>query len=230
MLERLWTVRTILAGAAALAVVAVGATAVHAQKIICWKDAAGKVIGCGDRVPPEFQKNETKRIDSQGITRGTSVSAEEATRLKEEAKKKSELKADEERRLAEQKRQDDALINTYTTVKEIDQRGERELQVVDAQLGQMKNSLKSATEAHANLQKRHDDIAKSGKPVPDRVGEDLKQATEAKGRAESRVADKEKEKAEIIARYAQQKARFVELRGGASATAPAAAAAAPAKK
>lgn len=230
MLERLWIARTALAGAAMLAVAAASSVPAHAQKIICWKDAAGKVIGCGDRVPPEFQKNETRRIDSQGITRETSVSAEEAARLKEEAKKKTELKADEGRRLAEQKRQDDALLNTYTTEKEIDQRGEREIQVVDFQLTQLKNTLKSATEAHANLQKRHDDIAKSGKPVPDRVSEDLKQAAEAKGRAEARIADKEKEKAEIVARYARQKARFIELKGGASATAPAAAAASPAKK
>ena len=229
MLERLLHIRTILAGAAALAVFAVGATTVHAQKIICWKDAAGKVIGCGDRVPPEFQKNETKRIDSQGITRGTSVSAEEAARLKEEEKKKAALKADDDRRLAEQKRQDTALMNTYTTEKEIDQRGEREVQVVEFQLNQLKNSLKGMTDVHAGVQKRHDAAAKSGKPVPDALNDELKQVADAKSRAELRVAEKEKEKAEIIARYAQQKARFIELKGGASTAAPATATA-PAKK
>lgn len=227
MLERLPHIRTIIASTAALAVFAVGATTAHAQKIICWKDAAGKVIGCGDRVPPEFQKNESKRIDSQGITRGTSVSAEESARLKEEEKKKAALKADDDRRLAEQKRQDSALINTYTSANEIDQRRDRELQVIELQIAQMKGSLKGTTDAYSNAQKRLDAATKSGKPVPDAVSDELKRATDDKNRLDARLAEKEKEKEVIHARYAQQKARFVELKGGAPAAAPAAA---PAKK
>ncbi len=76
-------------------------TPAHAQKIVCWKDKSGKVVGCGDRVPPEFQQNETKTLDSRGITRQTTVSAEEAARLKEEERKKAALKAEEDRRIAE---------------------------------------------------------------------------------------------------------------------------------
>ncbi len=228
MLEQLPHLRTFMTGAAALAVLALGTPTAHAQKIICWKDAAGKVIGCGDRVPPEFQKNESAQLDSQGITRKTSISAAEATRLKEEAQKKAAAKEEEGRRLAEQQRQDTALVNTYTTPQEIDQRSERELQVIDAQLTQVKNALKSATEVHAGVSARHAAATQSGKPVPEAWNEELKRAVEAKNRAESRVTNKEKEKAEVIARYAQQKARFIELRGGAPATV--AAPAAPAKK
>lgn len=87
MLEKQqWCVRTILTGIAALTLLAISATTVNA-KIICWKDAAGKVIGCGDRVPPEFRQNESKTLDNRGITRETSVSTEEAARLKEEDRK-----------------------------------------------------------------------------------------------------------------------------------------------
>ncbi len=221
MLEKQqWCVRTILTGIAALTLLAISATTVNA-KIICWKDAAGKVIGCGDRVPPEFRQNESKTLDNRGITRETSVSTEEAARLKEEADKKAALKADDDRKLAIQKRQDTVLINTYTSAKEIDQRGARELQVVDARLIQMKNSLKGATEVHAGVQKRHDAAAKSGKPVPDALNDELQRTAAAQSRAEGRVADMEKEKATIVARYAEQKARFIELKGGVPAAASA---------
>jgi hypothetical protein len=121
-----------------------------AQKIVCWKDKSGKVVGCGDRVPPEYQKNESKTLDSRGITRQTTVSAAEAARLKEEERKKAALKAEEDRRIAEQRRQDTALINTYTAAKEIDVRRDRELQVLDLQIQQLKSSLKSATDAHTS--------------------------------------------------------------------------------
>ena len=58
----------------------VDATA-QSGKIVCWKDKAGKVIGCGDKVPPEFQGSGTKELDSRGVTRKTTESADDAARL-----------------------------------------------------------------------------------------------------------------------------------------------------
>lgn len=193
------------------------------SKIVCWKDKSGKVVGCGDRVPPEFQQNESKTLDNRGITRQTNVSAEEAARLKQEAEKKAALKAEEDRRIAEQRRQDSALVNTYTSEKEIDQRRDRELQVVDLQLTQLKSSLKNATEAESASQKRNADIVKSGKTVSPSLADELTRATEERKRIEARVVEKENDKAAINKRYADQKARYLELRGGGTPPAPAAA-------
>lgn len=191
----------------------------HAQKIVCWKDKSGKVVGCGDRVPPEFQQNESKTLDSRGITRETTVSAQEAARLKEEERKKAALKAEENRRLAEQRRQDTALINTYTAAKEIDVRRDRELQVVDLQIQQLRASLKGASDAHNTQKSRYASFEKRGK-VPDNVRDDLKNAAAEEERILSRIADREKDKERITESYAQQKARYIELKGG-SAAAPA---------
>lgn len=202
-----------LGGIAFILAVLLAPPAVHAQKIVCWKDKAGKVVGCGDRVPPEFRANEAKVLDRSGMQRGTVVSAEEAERLKAEERKKAAEKAAEDRRLAEQRRQDSALINTYTSGKEIDQRRDRELQVVELQTTQLKTSLKSATDAHAKAQARHDGYAKTGKPVPDAVRDELARATEEKTRVETRIAEKEKDKERITASYAQQKTRYLELKG-----------------
>jgi hypothetical protein len=194
------------------------APAVQAQKIICWKDKTGKVVGCGDRVPPEFQQNESKTLDNRGIVRGTTVSAEEAAKQKAKAQEQAALKAEEDRRIAEQRRQDSALVNTYTSEKEIDQRRDRELQVVDLQIAQLNTSLKNATEAHAAVQKRNDAIAKSGKSASPAQADELSRAIEEKKRLETRLLEKEKDKAAINARYAEQKARYIELRGGPGAT------------
>ena len=147
-----------LTGICATALLLALAPTVQAQKIVCWKDKTGKVVGCGDRVPPEFQQNESKTLDNRGITRQTNVSAEEAARLKLEAEKRAALKVEEDRQIAEQRRQDSALVNTYTSDKEIDQRRDRELQVVELQLTQLKTSLKNASEAEAVTQKRNAEI------------------------------------------------------------------------
>ena len=212
MSERL-TKLSLITGTAAMVALLFAAPAAQAQKIICWKDKSGKVIGCGDRVPPEFQQNEAKILDSRGIVRETRVSGEEAVRLKEEEKKKAALKAEEDQRIAEQRRQDLALINTYATPREIDVRRDRELLVVDLQIQQLQASLKSAADALETQQKRHANFEKRNAPVPDGVKDDLARAQEEKARVEARVADKEKDKARISANYAQQKARYLELKG-----------------
>ncbi len=204
---------SLLAGTAAIVAMMMMTPAVQGQKIICWKDKAGKVIGCGDRVPPEYQDNESKRLDSRGITRETNVSAEEAARMRDEEKRQAAQRAEEEHRRAEQRRQDTALLNTYVTPKEIDIRRDREVQVVDLQIQQLKSAQKGADDAYAAQQKRYANFEKTGKPVPANIKEDLKRAAEEKEALQARIADKEKDKGRISDSYAQQKARFIELKG-----------------
>lgn len=206
------------AGIAIITAMLVFPPTVQAQKIVCWKDKSGKVVGCGDRIPPEFRQNESQILDKRGITRETTVSAQEAERLREEEKKKAALKAEEDHRRAEQRRQDSALINTYTAPKEIDVRRDRELQVVELQIQQLKASVKGAVDAHAAQKARYANFEKRGK-VPDNVKEDLAQSAEEESRIKERIAEKEKDKERITVNYAQQKARFIELKGGAPATA-----------
>ena len=137
------------------------------------------------------------------------------------AEKKAALKTEEDRKIAEQRRQDSALVNTYTSDKEIDQRRDRELQVVDLQLTQLKTSLKKATEAEAASQKKHADVVKSGKPTWPALVDELARATDERKRIEGQIVEKQADKAAINKRYDEQKARYIELRGGSS-TAPAA--------
>jgi hypothetical protein len=113
-------------------------------KIVCWKDASGKVVGCGDRVPPEYQSSATKELDQRGITRKTTESAAEIAKRQAREKESAAQKAAEDKRLAEQKRQDNALLNSYSTAAEIDQRRERDLQPINQQISQLQTSLKTA--------------------------------------------------------------------------------------
>lgn len=166
-----------------------------AGKIVCWKDKSGKVVGCGDTVPPEYRTNATKELDNRGVTRKTTESAEEAAKHREQDQALAKQKAEEQKQQAEQRRQDAALLSTFSNAKEIDNKRDRDLQVVDLQISQMKLSLKSAGTA-AEKQK-----------------------------VEGEIAAKEKERGEIQQRYAGYRERYIELKGGAQpAAAPAPAA------
>jgi hypothetical protein len=211
-----------LAGALALALSAFSTTAPAQEKkgrIVCWKDKSGKIIGCGDKVPQEFQNSATREMDRTGVTRGTTESAEEAARRRAQEQEAAKVKAEENKRLAEQKRQDSALLNTYTSEKEIDQKRDRDLQQADIQLTQIKTSLKNSTDRYNEVKTRNDTVTKDKKGASDTLKEELSKATSDRQRFEQMVAAKEKEKEAIVQRYAEQKKRYLELKGEAAPTA-----------
>ena len=159
----------------------------QAGRIVCWKDKSGKVVGCGDKVPPEYQDSATREMDRRGVTRGTTESAEEAARRRAQEQEAAKQKAEEAKRLAEQKRQDAALLNTFSNEKEIDQKRDRDLQQLDLQLDQFKVSLKNATDRHSEAKTRSDAGTKD-KKTAEVLKEDLDQGRrrEAAPRADDR--------------------------------------------
>ncbi|MGQ0523283.1 MAG: hypothetical protein ACT4P8_06445 [Betaproteobacteria bacterium] len=199
-------------------VVSAPAMAQSKGKLVCWKDKSGKVVGCGDTVPPEYRDNAANELDRKGMKRGTVESAEEAAKRRAQEELNAKQKAEEKRRLAEQQRLDTALLNTYANEKEIDERRDRELQQVDISIVQLQAPLKNAADRYNDAKKRN-------------AKDDMARAEADKAKAEREIAAKEKEKVEIAERYAAQKKRYADLRGAgqSAATTPASTSAKPKK-
>jgi hypothetical protein len=208
MMNRAW-----MAAGCAAVVIGVLAAPGHA-KIVCWKDKAGKVVGCGDTVPPEYQESATKELDKRGMTRNTTESAQDVSRQRTQAEEAAKLKAENERRAAEQRRQDSALIATYASEQEIEGKRDRDLQAIDLQLGQLRISLKNAVDRQKDVKARLD-IAEKNKKNVDALKDEAARAADQAQKVEHTIAGKEKEKDEIRARYAEYKKRYAELKGGA---------------
>ena len=213
--------------AVAVAMFAFCAPVVHAQstgKIVCWKDASGKTVGCGDKVPAEYANSGTKELDKQGNVRKTGESTDVMAKREAQEKSQAQAKAEEAKRVTEQKRQDSALLNTFSDEKEIDLKRDRELQALNNFIMQQTAALKNANERLLDARKRAEVYEKDKKPVPAAVKEDVARAEREKARVEQDIAEKEKAKTDTSAKYAEYRRRFIELKG----TAPAAAATAPA--
>ena len=208
------SLRALVAAACTTALLAALPVDGHA-KIVCWKDKTGKVVGCGDTVPPEYQDSATKELDKGGITRKTTESAQDAARQRAKAEEAARLKAEADRRAAEQKRQDSALLATYSNAQEIDLKRDRDLQVVELQTNQLRTSHKNAVDRHKEAQGRLDVAAKTKKGASDALKEEAARATKEVQRLEQAIAAKEKDKEEIRARYAEYRRRYMELTGGA---------------
>lgn len=220
---------------ARVALAATVVTAAHAQSkaagnIVCWRDAAGKVVGCGDKVPQEYSGNATRVLDKDGNVRKVGESDAEAAKRKAQEKEIAAAKAEEKRRQMEQKRQDDALLNTFSNEKEIDLKRDRELQALNNFGAQQAAALKNANERLADVKKRLEAYEKEKKAPSPAAKEDLARAEREKARIESDIAANEKAKADTSVKYAEYRKRFIELKGGnepapAAATTPASVAA-----
>ena len=203
-------------------------------KIVCWKDASGKTVGCGDKVPAEYAGNAARELDKGGIVRKNTESEQEAAKRKAKEKEDTAAKSEENKRLQEQKRLDTALLNTFSSEKEIDLKRDRELQALNNFIIQQQGALKGANERYADAKKRME-AAENDKKVTPAIKEDFARAEREKKRVETDIADKEKAKKETAEKYAEYRKRYAELKGDAPAPAPAATTtaatpAAPAKK
>ena len=109
------------------------------------------------------------------------------------------------------------LLNIFSSEKEIDAKRDRDLGDLDVQITQLQGALTAATTRYNDAKARNakDDMARAA-AEKDKIGQS--------------VAAKEKEKEEIRQKFAAQKKRFAELKGGSQATAAPAPAPAPAKK
>jgi hypothetical protein len=221
-------IHLLVAPALAVALAAlVAGDALAQKKIVCWKDKAGKVVGCGDTVPPEYQDNSVKELDKRGLTRNVTETAEERAKREASEKLTEVQKAEEKKKRAEQSRQDQALIHTFTDEKEIDLKRDRDLQVVDGQMTQLRVSHKNAAARHAEVKARMDATMKTGKPATDNQKEEFARAQAEMDKAELALVTREKEKEDIRKKYADMKTRYILLRTGGTpqAAAPTAAAA-----
>jgi|APFre7841882724_1041349.scaffolds.fasta_scaffold00982_8 hypothetical protein len=184
------------------------ATGAHAQgKLYKWTDASGKVHYT-DKMPVEASGRPNEELNRQGtVVRRTDapLSAEQRAELERERQRKRE----EEAALREQKRKDMALLNTYSTERDIEEARARALKVNE-------EALKDAERKVADARKRGDKLRAEAefyakKPMPKQLQQDM-QVTELEIRTQTEMIEgKRKEVAGINAKYDEDKRRYGEL-------------------
>ena len=215
----------IIATACLLAIAPLQATAQQkAGGLVCWKDKAGKTVGCGDKVPPEYQDNAASTLNK----RGEMVKQSDAVLTPEQRKAQqaeSDRKQQEEQQRAEEKRRDRVLLDSFTNEKEIDLKRTRDIQQIEVNISAQQSNIKSLSDRQNETRAKIDQLKKENKPVPPALQQDFDKLGGDIAKLQEHVLQKRKEIADKNMEYDAMKKRFMELKG----TAPAAAAA-PAKK
>ena len=185
------------------------ADAVGAAKIFKWVDEKG-VTHYGETIPPEYKNQASTEMSKHGVTVRRVEAANTGLEQKKAAEEKAIKDREEKQRAFEQRRRDMALMNTYTSAREIDEHRERTLQVPMQTLKGVEPRLKKAQDRLASLQSQAAALAKKGKPT-DLLDQDI---ADEKAEIDSMKADMERGLAQIEAikvKFDADKKRYLEL-------------------
>lgn len=178
-----------------------------APRILCCQDDSGKQV-CGDTLPVACYGRGYRELGDSGRTTrvvAPPLTAEQrAQRAAEERRKK-----EEERQINEQRRKDQALLNTYGSEKDIEamrNRAERDLTA----------AIKAANERIAEIRtrrKKFEDEAEfySHRKLPADIAKGLSDADYEIQAQESVIEAKKKDQEIVRKKYDEDLRRFVEL-------------------
>jgi len=182
-----------------------------AAKLYKWVDDDG-VTHYGETIPPEYANKDRVELNKAGrVIKTEEVLTPERRRAREQAdaKKREEAKA-----TLDQQRHDKTLINTYSSVKEIDLARRRNLQQIDARLNVINSSIKTANDNLTGLQQEAESYTKANRRIPASLEEDIQDAQTRLKKLQKDMEEPQAEKAALEARYDADKARYMELTGG----------------
>lgn len=194
----------------ALSLICLSVSLPASAKMYKWVDDKG-TTHYGETIPAEYANKDRAELNKSGVVvkRQDVLTPEE--RRAQEADSAQTLASDNEAR--DKKLHDKSLINTYSSVKEIELSQARNIQQVDARIGSINAQLKTANNSLAGLQKDVDSRHKAGKPIPPSLQDDVNSAQEHANRLQQDMDKYKAEKSAVEARYAADKARYKELTG-----------------
>ncbi len=179
-------------------------------KLYKWVDDNG-TTHYGETVPPEYADKDREELNKAGRvvnTREVMTPERRLAKEQEDAKKReADLAAQQ------QKLHDKTLLNTYSSVQEIDLSRQRSLQQVDARINFLNSSIDSAKSRIDSLQKEADNYTNRNRPIPNSLGDDLQEAQERLTKLQQDLDKPVAAKAELNARFDADTARYMELTG-----------------
>ena len=196
----------------ALFVLSSTAAAREEKRVFKWEDEDGNVY-YGDSIPAEFSERPKEVLNDQGVA----VDAIEGKKTEEQLEEEARL---EKIRVAQelQQRADQALLNTYLSVEEIEMHRDRRVELFQAQakvtelyLRNLSGRLESIRTEASRYQPYSQD---SNAPmIPDELAADLRETKDTIARHESNLKKYERNEREIIERFDRDIARFKILNG-----------------
>ena len=181
-----------------------------AAKLYKWVDDDG-ITHYGETIPPEYAGKDREELNKEGRV----INTEEV--MTPERRRAKELEDEKQRAAAkaalDQQRHDRMLINTYSNVHEIDLARTRSLQQFDARINMLNANLQAANDNLLSLQNEAEGYTKANRKIPASLVDDLKNAQDRLVQLQQDMVKPMADKAALEARFAADRARYIELTG-----------------
>jgi hypothetical protein len=171
-------------------------------------EANGRTV-YGDKLPPEcYGRAWVQKIN--GIT----VYRESAQPTPEESARRKELerikKAEDEEAL-KKKRQDDALLERYPSLADLDTRRDRETREIDDVIAELRVHEKELVARRKNFDEEVKALKDKGKPIPDDLTKVIRYADEELAARRAVIERKIRERDELRKTFDDDRRRYIEV-------------------
>jgi Domain of unknown function (DUF4124) len=174
-----------------------------------WVDENGRVQ-YSDKPPTEKDKGgvqmSNRGIIMKKIEGGLTPEQKKAKEDEIARKKVEEVKA------AEQRRQDNALLQSFSSVQEIDMKRDRELQALESMIVNLRGQERTVSERLLDERNRAESYTQRKKPLPDSIKDDVTRSENEKKVLNDEIARRQQEIVDTRSKYDVLRKRYIELR------------------
>jgi chromosome segregation ATPase len=208
----------------ALAVAAVGllafgvAYAGTTTKLYKWVDKDG-VTHYGSSVPPEYASQQSEQLNSHGQVVKTQDAQKTPAQLAAQAQAQQQTQRQAQADAAA-KAHDKVLLDTYTSVADIERDRDSKLSAIDAQLTVLNGSINGVENTLAEYQDRANEAAKSDKAVTPKLQKQIDDTKQQLIENQQELLKQQQYKQQMQEQFTKDIARYKELTGQTPATPP----------
>ncbi len=170
------------------------------------------MVHYGSSVPPEYADQQLQMLNSEGIT----VKTIAAPKTPEEIAKEKQQQADAAAKAKQDQAQhenDQMLLDTYTSVADIERDRDSRLNAIDSQIKVINNSISGLQSTLAGYQQQTAKLTKAHKPIPAALQKNLDDTQSQLDSNQKLLLKQQQDKQAMQDRYSAYIKRYQQLTG-----------------
>lgn len=179
-----------------------------------WEDEDG-VTHYGSQVPPEYLQQQHKAVNDQGVTTrvyGRTKTREEAEREAAERRRREMMRAVEQRRIDAQRRADQILLQTYSSLDDMELARDGKVAAIESVIRITKTNIAGMRSELNRMTAEAAERERSGQLVPPRLSKQITAVQTQIGENLAFINEQRREQDRVRETFAQDMVRYARLR------------------
>lgn len=192
------------------------ASPAQAGKLLKWVDDQGQTR-YGDRIPPQYAKQQQQTLNDQGIVVKTRAAAKTPEQLARE-KRLAEIAAEEKRKRDEAAAYDRVLLDTFTTEDDMIMTRDGKIEAIEAAIRLTRARTEKTRQRLLTLTQRAANMERSGRAIPEPLHKEILDARAQIEYNNNYIKNRLKEQHSVRSKFEADLKRFRELKTAQAAS------------